>query len=52
MEKLRWLATEEGGQGMTEYALILMLVAAVSVGLLRGVGLKAAGFFANAEAKF
>ncbi|MBS5063724.1 MAG: Flp family type IVb pilin [Hungatella hathewayi] len=52
MEKLRWLAVEEGGQGLVEYALIFMLVAAMSISILTKLGLKVAGFYAEAEAKF
>mgnify|MGYP005955041429 CR=1 FL=1 len=52
MEKLRWLAAEEGGQGLVEYALIFMLVAAMSVGILTKLGLKVAGFYGEAEAPF
>lgn len=52
METLRWLAVEEGGQGMVEYVLIFMLVAAMSISILTKLGLKVAGFYAEAEAEF
>ncbi|PNV63833.1 Flp family type IVb pilin [Clostridium sp. chh4-2] len=50
MKSVKWLVEEESGQGLAEYALILMLVAAVTIGLIKELGLKVSGFFAEAEA--
>ena len=45
----RWFAGEESGQGLVEYALILLLIAvAVSAGL-RGIGPAVAGDFDRAR---
>lgn len=39
MEKmLNWLASEESGQGMVEYGLILVLVSVVVIGVLTTAG--------------
>lgn len=46
----RWV--DERGQGMTEYALLLSLVALVVLGALRTIGATAFGFFQDLIARF
>ena len=44
----RWFAGEESGQGLVEYALMLLIAVAVSAGL-RGIGPAVAGDFDRAR---
>ena len=44
---LNWLASEESGQGMVEYGLILVLVACVVIGVLTAMGKGLNGIFEN-----
>nr|WP_091663350.1 Flp family type IVb pilin [Alteribacillus iranensis] len=45
MEKLKGIITEEEGQGMTEYGLILGLIVVGVIGALIFLGDEIAGFF-------
>lgn len=49
LNKLKALFIEEEGQGMTEYGLILGLIALVVVGVLVTMGDKVKAIFTNAE---
>ena len=42
-------AREEAGQGLVEYALILVLVSIVSIGIMTTVGLDIQGVFTDVE---
>lgn len=44
-EILKRLVSEESGQGMTEYALILALVSIAAIVMLTGLGQKIKGIF-------
>lgn len=44
-----WLMEEEGGQGLVEYAFILIIVSVAAVGLLKEIGTIAARYFNEAS---
>ena len=44
---LNWIASEESGQGMVEYGLILVLVSVVVIGVLTAMGKGLNGIFEN-----
>ena len=44
-EMMNWIANEEEGQGMVEYALILALIAIAAIAVLPGIGGKIKGIF-------
>ena len=44
---LDWLASEESGQGMVEYGLILSLVSVAVILMLTGLGGKLGALFTN-----
>ena len=46
-ELKNWLMEEESGQGMVEYALIIVLVAVVAVATLTTLGGDISGIFGN-----
>ena len=46
-EMMNWIANEEEGQGMVEYALILALVAIAAIAILPSIGGKIKGIFGN-----
>lgn len=48
MELWEWLMEEEEGQGLIEYALILIIVSVAAVGVLKEIGDIAAGYFDRA----
>ena len=47
-EMMNWIANEEEGQGMVEYALILALVAIAAITVLGTLGTKINGIFDKA----
>jgi pilus assembly protein Flp/PilA len=51
LERLKQLVTEEKGQGMAEYGLILALIAVVAVAALSPLGEKIAEVFSGVETK-
>lgn len=51
MSALKRLVTEESGQGLAEYGLILGLVAVVVVGVLFAMGGKLSGIFGKVNAE-
>ena len=48
-EMMNWIANEEEGQGMVEYALILALIAIAAISILPSIGQKILGIFTNAN---
>ena len=46
-EMMNWIANEEEGQGMVEYALILALIAIAAIAVLPGLGNKIKNIFSN-----
>ena len=48
-EMMNWIANEEEGQGMVEYALILALIAIAAITVLPGIGEKILGIFTKAD---
>lgn len=46
-EMMNWIANEEEGQGMVEYALILALIAIAAIAVLPSIGGKIKGIFSN-----
>ena len=52
MRAIRQLVVEEGGQGLTEYAFILMLMAVAAIGALSTMGEKLVNLYNDAVAKF
>ena len=46
---IHWLREEEGGQGLVEYAFIIMLIALTAVGTLRMMATPLSGFFTRAN---
>ena len=48
-EMMNWIANEEEGQGMVEYALILALIAIAAIAILPGIGTKIKGIFTNVD---
>jgi pilus assembly protein Flp/PilA len=44
---LRSFFAKEDGQGLVEYALILVLIAIVVIGILTALGTKVSGVFSN-----
>lgn len=49
MEFLQRLWTDEEGQGMTEYGLILAIIAVAAIAVLVTLGPKIVAFFSDAE---
>ena len=50
-EMMNWIANEEEGQGMVEYALILALIALAAITILGTLGNKIKDVFTNANEK-
>ena len=50
-EMLNWLASEESGQGMVEYGLILSLVSIAVILMLTGLGAKLGALFTSVTGK-
>ena len=48
-EMMDWIANEEEGQGMVEYALILALIAIAAISILPSIGGKIKGIFQSAD---
>ncbi|MBQ7129858.1 MAG: Flp family type IVb pilin [Oscillospiraceae bacterium] len=48
-EMMKWIANEEEGQGMVEYALILALISIVAIVALTNVGEAVDGIFGEAN---
>ena len=48
-EMMNWIANEEEGQGMVEYALILALIAIAAISILPSIGGKIKGIFTSAD---
>lgn len=48
---LNWFISEESGQGMVEYGLIIALIAIVVIGALTTVGTKVNGKFTEINTK-
>lgn len=48
-EMMNWIANEEEGQGMVEYALILALIAIAAITVLPNIGQKILGIFTDAD---
>ena len=48
-EMMNWIANEEEGQGMVEYALILALIAIAAISILPSIGEKVLGIFTKAN---
>lgn len=48
-EMMNWIANEEEGQGMVEYALILALIAIAAISILPSIGGKIKGIFQSAD---
>jgi pilus assembly protein Flp/PilA len=51
LKRLRNLVTNEEGQGMVEYGLLLALIAVVVIAALQALGPKVAGIFTEVEEK-
>lgn len=51
LKRLRNLVTNEEGQGMVEYGLLLALIAVVVIAALVTLGPKVAGIFTEVEGK-
>ena len=49
-EMMNWIANEEEGQGMVEYALILALVAIAAIAILPSLGNKVKSVFSQVDA--
>ena len=49
-EMMNWIANEEEGQGMVEYALILALVAVAAIAVLGTMGTKIKAIFETVDA--
>lgn len=49
-EMMNWIANEEEGQGMVEYALILALVAVAAITILGTMGGKIKNIFSQVDA--
>ena len=49
---MRYWLSEESGQGMVEYALILAFIALIAVAALPGIGQKLISFFEDAISQF
>ena len=49
-EMMNWIANEEEGQGMVEYALILALVAIAAIAILPSLGTKVKSVFSQVDA--
>lgn len=52
MNIMKWVWDEENGQGMVEYALILIIVSVAAVGVVRVIGMIASGHFKLAADSF
>ena len=50
-EKLVGLLKDEAGQGMTEYGLIIALIAVVAIGIITTMGGQISNIFTNASTK-
>ena len=50
-EMMNWIANEEEGQGMVEYALILALIALAAIAILGTLGGKINSIFTKANEK-
>jgi pilus assembly protein Flp/PilA len=50
-EMIKRLVSDESGQGMTEYALILALVSIIAIGALTGLGGKVKTIFESITTK-
>ena len=50
-EMMNWIANEEEGQGMVEYALILALIAIAALAVLPAIGEKITDIFTSANTK-
>ena len=48
-EMMNWIANEEEGQGMVEYALILALIAIAAISILPNIGQKILGIFTDVD---
>ena len=48
-EMMNWIANEEEGQGMVEYALILALIAIAAIAVMSPLGDKIKGIFQKAS---
>ena len=48
-EMMNWIANEEEGQGMVEYALILALIAIAAIAVMGPLGGKIKGIFQSAD---
>ena len=46
-EMMNWIANEEEGQGMVEYALILALIAIAAIAILPDLGTKIKDIFSD-----
>ena len=46
-EMMNWIANEEEGQGMVEYALILALIAIAAIAVLPSIGTKIKEIFTD-----
>ena len=51
LKRLRNLVTDEEGQGMVEYGLLLALIAVVVIAALLSLGQKVEGIFTEVEGK-
>ncbi|MGN0334311.1 MAG: Flp family type IVb pilin [Lachnospiraceae bacterium] len=51
-EMKNWFMKEESGQGMVEYAFILVLVSIAAVALLKAIGTSVSGQFDQIRAGF
>ena len=47
-EMMNWIANEEDGQGMVEYALILALISVAAIAAIKLIGPKVSELFTNA----
>lgn len=52
MNVMKWIRDEESGQGMVEYALILIIVSVAAVGAVKMIGTIASGYFELAADSF
>ena len=48
----KWIQNEETGQGLVEYALILIIASVAAIVALKGIGTTVSEFFSLAEGSF
>ena len=52
MNTKRWIQDEESGQGLVEYALILIIASVAAIMMIKGIGTTVSGYFKLAAESF